>query len=530
MNIKLIKRTCLIVFVFVILFSIVLYQSIPACELLGGEERFYNSVEYHCSNGRYFTTRWQKRLKTEIMSPLFPAFYDEKMYYADDGKIFIADLITGEILNILDDQEYLDGITTITNNLLMVHSKVDDKTQLMRAIDINTLQTEWTFEYPLLDLRLTPFGSKSFVLVLYRVGGELVCLDALTGEKRWTRKDIHNLAVFDDTVILVFDDYIRCYKNDNLELIWEIKTDDFDYSIRNAVLIEDRYYVLSAESIIEEGRFLTSSYLYSVDVKSGDILWQTEKHESFSSRGPDIVADKLSIYLYYDNKIYKYDKSDGKIIWNYSSTDVVDFQNLISTERVLHLIDVDKIYTISTFDAKPICTSKSELNLCCGRFYISNRHVLFCSDFGNLICFDGTAKARYQIDKNGYSVNGNNYDSDTSPLIMNDRTLLSARYVVEPFGGDIEWDPIEKKVTCKLLKPSELTDDLTDMNVVELWINKPTAKINGIEVQIDPDNPDVVPTIINDRTMVPMRFLAESLGCEVEWMPETKEIILTYTP
>ncbi|MCK5743748.1 MAG: copper amine oxidase N-terminal domain-containing protein, partial [Caldisericia bacterium] len=62
------------------------------------------------------------------------------------------------------------------------------------------------------------------------------------------------------------------------------------------------------------------------------------------------------------------------------------------------------------------------------------------------------------------------------------------------------------------------------------WIGKSTAKLNGIEVQIDPDNPDVVPTIINDRTMVPMRFLAESLGCSVKWIADTKEIILTYSP
>ncbi|HPF49880.1 MAG TPA: copper amine oxidase N-terminal domain-containing protein [Caldisericia bacterium] len=41
---------------------------------------------------------------------------------------------------------------------------------------------------------------------------------------------------------------------------------------------------------------------------------------------------------------------------------------------------------------------------------------------------------------------------------------------------------------------------------------------------------DVKQIIHNDRTMVPMRFLAESLGCEVEWIPETKEIILTYSP
>jgi len=68
----------------------------------------------------------------------------------------------------------------------------------------------------------------------------------------------------------------------------------------------------------------------------------------------------------------------------------------------------------------------------------------------------------------------------------------------------------------------------TKKNIVELWIDKPIARVNGVEIQIDPDNPDVVPTIINDRTMVSMRFLAESLGCEVEWVADTKDVIITY--
>jgi len=45
---------------------------------------------------------------------------------------------------------------------------------------------------------------------------------------------------------------------------------------------------------------------------------------------------------------------------------------------------------------------------------------------------------------------------------------------------------------------------------------------------IDPSNPNVVPEITNSRTMVPLRFVAESLGCEVEWLPDTKSIRITY--
>ncbi len=124
---------------------------------------------------------------------------------------------------------------------------------------------------------------------------------------------------------------------------------------------------------------------------------------------------------------------------------------------------------------------------------------------------------KFKIDDKMYTVNSENIEIDVAPTIQNGRTLLPARFVTEPLGGEVSWDGNEKKVICKLADKT-----------VEFWIGKPTAKVNGVEIQIDPNNPEVVPTIINDRTMVPMRFLAESLGCEVEWISETKEIILTY--
>ncbi len=128
-------------------------------------------------------------------------------------------------------------------------------------------------------------------------------------------------------------------------------------------------------------------------------------------------------------------------------------------------------------------------------------------------------KIEFQIDRESYIIDGSERVIDAAPVIQNGRTLLPARFVTEPLGGDVGWEATDKKVVCTL---GETT--------VEMWIGKPIAKVNDEEVQIDPDNPDVVPTIINDRTMVPMRFLAETFGCEVEWVAEIKEIILTYEP
>lgn len=62
-----------------------------------------------------------------------------------------------------------------------------------------------------------------------------------------------------------------------------------------------------------------------------------------------------------------------------------------------------------------------------------------------------------------------------------------------------------------------------------LKINNPVATVNGAEKQIDSENNKVVPYINADnRTMVPVRFIAESIGAEVEWEPNAKMIRISY--
>jgi len=125
----------------------------------------------------------------------------------------------------------------------------------------------------------------------------------------------------------------------------------------------------------------------------------------------------------------------------------------------------------------------------------------------------------FKVGEKEYKQGDTLYQMDVAPIILEERTYLPARYVVEPLGGTVSWDEAERRVICML-----------NDTMVELWINKPTAIVDEVEIQIDPNNPEVVPTIVDGRTMVPMRFLAENIGCEVEWVAETKEIILKYSP
>jgi DNA-binding beta-propeller fold protein YncE len=60
---------------------------------------------------------------------------------------------------------------------------------------------------------------------------------------------------------------------------------------------------------------------------------------------------------------------------------------------------------------------------------------------------------------------------------------------------------------------------------IELQINNPKAKINGKELWIDSTNPSVVPLILPPgRTFVPIRFISEAFGAEVQWDGSTRTV------
>jgi titin len=129
-----------------------------------------------------------------------------------------------------------------------------------------------------------------------------------------------------------------------------------------------------------------------------------------------------------------------------------------------------------------------------------------------------TIEIKLYIDKTTYYVNGVKKELDAAPMIKESRTLLPMRAVIEALGGTIEWDANEQKVTTNF-------KGIT----IELWIGKNTALVNGEYRLIDPGNPEVKPIIIPPgRTMLPIRFIAENLGCLVEWNASTRQVTVTY--
>ena len=58
-------------------------------------------------------------------------------------------------------------------------------------------------------------------------------------------------------------------------------------------------------------------------------------------------------------------------------------------------------------------------------------------------------------------------------------------------------------------------------NLNSLYIGSKSAVVNGKTVKLD-----VPPQIIQGRTVVPILFVTESLGCQVEWDGEKQEILI----
>ncbi len=136
------------------------------------------------------------------------------------------------------------------------------------------------------------------------------------------------------------------------------------------------------------------------------------------------------------------------------------------------------------------------------------------------ICGGSQTIITLQINNSKMKVDGKEKAIDeqgTKPIIKNNRTLVPIRAIIESLGGTIAWDGAEKKVT--------LTLGNTKM---ELWIGSSTAKVNGNDIPIDKNDLKVVPEIINSRTMIPLRFVAENLGCDVLWDGDTQTITIKY--
>jgi hypothetical protein len=139
-----------------------------------------------------------------------------------------------------------------------------------------------------------------------------------------------------------------------------------------------------------------------------------------------------------------------------------------------------------------------------------------CSDYS-----ESDTVLEYTLGSAMYTVNGHTKGPmDATPEIANGRMFLVIRYVTQEVGALLDWVASERKLVITT----------QSSKVIELWVDKPEARVDGVKMMIDPQDPNVVPYINNGRTLLPMRYVAEQLGAtdekDIVWNGETKSVTL----
>lgn len=102
--------------------------------------------------------------------------------------------------------------------------------------------------------------------------------------------------------------------------------------------------------------------------------------------------------------------------------------------------------------------------------------------------------------------------NDVAPKIVNDRTMLPARFVAENLGATVTWTEAE---------PTKVLITKDDIEII-IYINSDKAYVNDKEIILDS------PAFIeNDRTYTPVRFICENLGANVTWDNDGKIVTIT---
>ena len=122
---------------------------------------------------------------------------------------------------------------------------------------------------------------------------------------------------------------------------------------------------------------------------------------------------------------------------------------------------------------------------------------------------DNSVNSDITVLYNGTRVSFHSYGQN--PKLLNSRTLVPLRSIFETIGAEVEWDNATSTAIVK-------------RNGIEVKIQIGANEIykNGKAVSVD-----VPAMILNDRTMIPVRVIAEAFGANVEWNGNGNTVLIT---
>ncbi|MEN6389087.1 MAG: 5'-nucleotidase C-terminal domain-containing protein [Syntrophomonas sp.] len=107
-------------------------------------------------------------------------------------------------------------------------------------------------------------------------------------------------------------------------------------------------------------------------------------------------------------------------------------------------------------------------------------------------------------------VNNQELKTDVAPFIQADRVMVPLGSICEALGASVEWNPENQSIAI-----------VQGQSMLKLIIGNSSAVKNGETVALD-----AAPQIVNNRTLVPLSFVSQSLGYSVQWDANKSQVII----
>jgi hypothetical protein len=107
---------------------------------------------------------------------------------------------------------------------------------------------------------------------------------------------------------------------------------------------------------------------------------------------------------------------------------------------------------------------------------------------------------------------------DVPPMIVSNRTFVPLRFIAEAFNSQVDWNDKKREITITL-----------GTTEIKLWIGD---RMTTIKTDRDVYNfeLDAAPFIRSGRTLIPIRFVAETFQCKVDWFKDQQMVVIYFVP
>lgn len=148
---------------------------------------------------------------------------------------------------------------------------------------------------------------------------------------------------------------------------------------------------------------------------------------------------------------------------------------------------------------------------------------LFLSVLMMMTVFAFGINSSYAASRISIYIDGNYLNMDEPPVIRDGRTLVPLKAIMNSIGCTVEWYSEDQSI---MVYSSDGEKPLLAMNInnskaIIFYDSEYSGDIAEAEVTIE-----APPVIVGGRTMVPLRFIAETIGYEVEWDEQSKTVYL----